>query len=118
MNELFFFHTLVEYALFQKYDVETDLGEFVRNDPILSKETYATTANGETLTFLDILDLSNGKITSTSKNFFRSILENIPELLSQPDETLMLTSMHSGSSTHLTLGEVRYIANYELSNAE
>lgn len=118
MNELFFFHTLVEYALFQKYDVETDLGEFVRNDPILSKGIYATLETQETLTFLDILDLSEEVITTASQTFFRAILRNIPELNTQPDETLMLTSMHSGSSTHLTLGDVRYIANYELPNAE
>lgn len=118
MNNLFFFHTLVEYALFNNYDLEQDLGEFVRNDPVLSKETYATTARGNALTFLDVLDLSNGKITPASKNFFAAILGDIPELASQPDEILMLTSMHSGSSTHLTLGEVREIANYELPNAE
>lgn len=118
MNELFFFHTLTEYALFQGFDMESDLGEFVRKDPVLSKETYATTATGATLTFLDILDLSSGVITAASKNFFAAILTDVPELASQPDETLMLTSMHSGSSTHLTLGEVRNIANYELSNAE
>lgn len=97
--------------------MEGEVAEFVVKDSQLNTGTYATTKGGASLSFLDLVALSKAVVTEQSKTFFATLLSENTILDSQPDETMVLASMHSGSSDYLMLGDVRAIANYELPNA-
>ncbi len=106
MNTGFFYHVACESAIANHWDYEQDLFTWAIHGGRTYLENPVWSLGEITVNETDILQATQGNITPTLRLFFSVVVDN---LVGNPDDTVVMQSMHSGSSEYLYLKDLKEI---------
>lgn len=100
----YFHHVTMEFAISKGWDFEQDLAKYYESHKEIDlSSAYLGLSTGQELTEYDVFKASQGEITPSFAEFWLGITLKDDA----PEDGVLMSSMHSGSSDYLFVKDVK-----------